>query len=291
VKTLIETSGITKNLLRVELADGAGQGIVTTRDDAVSLRGGTRLVGEAGGAWMLGNADEDPHSLVFESVNTGSREKVSLRVIEGNFQVTNAGGFITDTATGADAIVTLNGQKMSANGNQVSINNVMLSLDATLNSSVQAGDHISYSITGGGAIFQLGPNVVSNQQIRIAIPNVGSAYLGGANGKLYQLRSGENADLFTDTKLADRIVQDAISAIAVARGRLGAIQRSTLDPNQAVLEDTIEQLAAAEAVIFNADFAEESSRMTRNQILVQSGTQVLGIVNQFPQYAAQLLRG
>ncbi|MCL2305761.1 MAG: hypothetical protein FWC43_10500 [Planctomycetaceae bacterium] len=291
VKRLIEESAATRSLFRVELADGAGGGLVTVNDDAISLKGGTRLVGEAGGAWMLGNADDDPHALVLESLNSGSQEKVSVRVIEGNFLLKNANGFVTDTATGQDAVVTLNGQKMTAHGNNVSINNVMLSLDATLSSNVRAGDGIYFSITGGGAIFQLGPSVVSNQQIRVAIPNIGSAHLGGVSGKLYQLRSGENADLSTDTKLADKIVQEAISKVAVIRGRLGALQRSTLDPNQAVLEDTIEQLSAAEAIIFNADFAEESSRMTRNQILVQSSTQVLGLINQFPQYAAQLLRG
>ena len=291
VKQLIESSENTRNLFRVELADGAGNGLVTTRDDAVSLRGGIRLLGEAGGAWMLGNADEDAHSLVIESVNVGSGEKVFLRVIEGNFRVTNAAGFVTDTATGKDAVVTLNGQVMTAKGNYVSVNNTMLSLDATLSGNVKEGDHINFAITGGGATFQLGPDVVSSQQIRIALPNVGSANLGGVSGKLYQLRSGEVADLFTDTKLADRIVQEAISAIATTRGRLGAIQRSTLEPNQAVLEDTIEQLSAAEALIFNADFAEESSKMARFQVLVQAGTQVLALTNQIPQYAAQLLRG
>ncbi len=290
VKQLIETSDATRSLFKVDLADGAGNGLVTTKDDAVSLKGGTRLVGDAGGAWMLGNADDDPHSLTLESVETGKGQKVSVHVIDGTFQVKNANGVVTDTALGKDAEVTLNGQKMTAQGNKVSINNSMLSLDATLNSSVKAGDKINFTITGGGATFQLGPDVVSNQQIRVSIPNVSSSHLGGVSGKLYQLRSGENADLSTDTKLADKIVQEAISSIAVTRGRLGALQRSTLEPNQAVLEDTVEQLAAAEAVISNADFAEESSKLTRDQILVQSGTQVLTLANQFPQYAAQLIR-
>jgi len=50
-------------------------------------------------------------------------------------------------------------------------------------------------------------------------------------------------------------------------------------------------MVAAEANISNADFAVESSRLTRAQILVQSGTQVLGIANQLPQYAASLIGG
>ncbi|MGL6194220.1 MAG: flagellin, partial [Thermoguttaceae bacterium] len=80
------------------------------------------------------------------------------------------------------------------------------------------------------------------------------------------------------------------NAITTIRGRLGALQKCTLEPNLASLEDTVEQMSAAEASISNADFAEESSRLTRTQILVQSGAKVLGIANQLPQYAAMLIQ-
>ncbi|MGL6196730.1 MAG: flagellin, partial [Thermoguttaceae bacterium] len=178
---------------------------------------------------------------------------------------------------------------MVADGNNISLNNAMLSFSAKLGQDAVAGSSFTFNINGGGATFQLGPDVKTSQQIRISIPSVSSSSLGGASGLLYQLKSGGNADLSTDTKLADSIIQEAINSVAVARGRLGAIQRSTLDPNTAALEDTVEQLSAAEAIISNADFAEESSKLTRAQILVQSGTRALSLANQMPQYAAQLL--
>jgi flagellin len=62
-----------------------------------------------------------------------------------------------------------------------------------------------------------------------------------------------------------------------------------LDPNIAALQDNLEAMSAAEAEITNADFATESSRLSRAQILIQSGAQTLGIANQMPQYAASLL--
>ena len=57
-----------------------------------------------------------------------------------------------------------------------------------------------------------------------------------------------------------------------------------------MLEDTVTQLTATNAVISNVDFAEASSELARLQVLIQSGLQALALVNHFPQYAAQLLQ-
>ncbi|TVQ65456.1 MAG: flagellin, partial [Phycisphaerales bacterium] len=46
---------------------------------------------------------------------------------------------------------------------------------------------------------------------------------------------------------------------------------------------------AAESIIRDADFASETSQLTRSQILVSSATQVLSISNSQPQNALQLL--
>jgi flagellin len=142
-------------------------------------------------------------------------------------------------------------------------------------------------------LFQLGPDVVSQQQIRVGIGSMLTTNLGGASGFLYQLKSGESANLqLSDNsrKLADKIVNEAISNVANVRGRLGALQRGTLEPNIAALQDSMVALTEANAMITNADFAVESSNLTRLQLLIQAGAQTLGIANQLPQYAASLVR-
>ncbi len=74
--------------------------------------------------------------------------------------------------------------------------------------------------------------------------------------------------------------------------------RSKLGANMNRLEHTINNLAnisentaAAKGRITDADFAVESSNMTKNQMLMQSGTQVLTQTNQIPAMAISLLRG
>ena len=74
------------------------------------------------------------------------------------------------------------------------------------------------------------------------------------------------------------------------RGRLGAFQKTTLETNIFALNDTLAALTEAESSIRDADFADESARLTRAQILVQSGTSVLAIANQNPQNVLALLR-
>jgi flagellin len=149
---------------------------------------------------------------------------------------------------------------------------------------------LSFNITGGGALFQLGGDVVSNQQARLGIASVSSSSLGGTSGRLYQLGSGQAKSLSNDPNGAAKIIDEVINKVTSLRGRLGAFQATTLESNMTSLSDTVGNLTEAESSIRDADFAAESSKLTRAQILVQSGTQVLSLANQNPQNVLSLLR-
>jgi len=165
---------------------------------------------------------------------------------------------------------------------------------ATLNCNVDLAEgttgNSTFTITGGGAQFQLGPEVVSNQQARVGIGSVNTARLGGVAGKLFQLGTGESASLSKDPTAAARIVTAAIAQVTGLRGRLGAFQATTLESNLSSLNETVANLNEAQSSIRDADFAKESANLTRAQILVQSGTNVLALSNQNPQSVLSLLR-
>ena len=124
----------------------------------------------------------------------------------------------------------------------------------------------------------------------VGIASVNTAKLGGVHGRLHELRSGGVKSLAADPIGAAAVVNEVISQITTLRGRLGAFQRTTLETNINSLNDTLENLTAAESNIRDADFAAESAKLTRAQILVQSGTSVLAIANQNPQSVLALLR-
>ena len=173
-------------------------------------------------------------------------------------------------------------------GNSFSVKTATLNMTATVTAG--SSTDFAFTITGGGGLFQVGPEVVSNQQARIGIFSVNTGRLGGTSGRLYELGSGEAADLFTDPSTAASIVDEVSSKVASLRGRLGAFQATTLESNINSLNDTLENLTEAESSIRDADFAAETANLTRAQILVQSGVSVLAIANSNPQNILALLR-
>ena len=85
----------------------------------------------------------------------------------------------------------------------------------------------------------------------------------------------------------DRI-NDAIGSITASRGKVGAVQ-NRLTRSIANLSVSVENLTAAESSIRDADIAEEVAELTRNQILVQTATAMVGQANLIPQSVLQLL--
>lgn len=250
----------------------------TTLDQLVSQ---INLVKDATGITAAANGTQ----LELRTDEYGSDAVVDLRVISED-----AGGNFGNgaRATGTDIEATINGRRATGKGNEVSLNTATLDLKIKLAAEQTATT--TFTITGGGALFQLGADVVSNQQARIGLQSVSSARLGGVSGKLFQLGSGEAAALNTDPNTAANIVTEAIDQVTSLRGRLGAFQATTLESNLVSLSDTVSNLKEAESSIRDADFAQESARLTRAQILVQSGTNVLALANQNPQSVLSLLR-
>ena len=92
----------------------------------------------------------------------------------------------------------------------------------------------------------------------------------------------------TDRNISD-ILGSAIDEVSILRGRLGAFEKNVLQTNVRSLQAAFENLSASSSTIRDADFAAETSNLTRAQVLSASTTQVLGIANQQSQQVLQLL--
>ena len=84
------------------------------------------------------------------------------------------------------------------------------------------------------------------------------------------------------------VIDAAIGSITGSRGKVGAVQ-NRLTRSIANLSVSVENLTAAESSIRDADIAEEVAELTRNQILVQTATAMVGQANLIPQSVLQLL--
>ncbi|MBT4047653.1 MAG: flagellin FliC [Nitrospina sp.] len=84
------------------------------------------------------------------------------------------------------------------------------------------------------------------------------------------------------------VINTSISIVTQSRGKVGAVQ-NRLTRTISNLSISTENLQAAESSIRDADIAEEVALLTRNQILVQASTAMVGQANLIPQSVLQLL--
>jgi flagellin len=215
-----------------------------------------------------------------------------------------ASGLLTEAHRdpGRDVTALINGILATGDGLKVSVNSPSLSVGmlltepfATAPSQGLAGFHI----TGGGALFQLGPEVTAQQQTNIGVQSIAASNLGGTlvNGALQflsSLKSGQEnsiAESFkrNDFSGASAILESAIDDVSIMRGRLGAFERNVLQTNVRSLQAAFENISASESKIRDADFAVETSNLTRAQVLQAAGTSILALANQSSQQVLQLL--
>ena len=148
-------------------------------------------------------------------------------------------------------------------------------IDGTLSSSVQdSNKHILIQIgLDNSANSRLDLNTEINlDAVSSTVLGIDSLSVTGAAQALTALNS----------------ISDAIASVTASRGKVGAVQ-NRLTKSIANLSVSVENLTAAESSIRDADIAEEVAELTRNQILVQTATAMVGQANLIPQSVLQLL--
>lgn len=233
--------------------------------------------------------------VTLNSRSYGENAFVSVKPIMGSVQEADGTVFSAGNELrrlGQDAGVLINGQTAAVDGLRATIrsNGLDLAVDLTADRGTTLGT-TDFHITGGGARFQIGPEVNTNGQVFVGIPSVASSNLGNADlGYLNTINTvGSNSVVGKNFTNAEKIVVEAINQVAVIRGRLGGLQRNQIETNINSQRIALENVQAAESAIRDADIAAEVAAMTRAQILVQSTTSILGLANQLPQNALALL--
>ena len=243
----------------------------------------------------LASAANPTSGLILQSLGFGSSEFVSVRKLSGGAffdAYTAQGGGAVNRDIGGDTLALINGNLAIGDGLDISLNASTLNVEMTLTSAAAQtlNTPFSYAITGGGATYQLGPSIDSLQQVGFGIQSVAATRLGNSTvGFLNQVLTGESDSLLTDPRGASDIIDAAIDQISTLRGRIGAFERNTLDTTMRSQQVALENLTSAESTIRDTDFAEETSKLTRAQILQQAGTQTLAIANNTAQSVLSLL--
>ncbi len=243
----------------------------------------------------LASATNPSSGVLLTSENFGSSEFVSVRKLSGGAffdSYTAQGGGAVNRDIGGDTLALINGNLAIGDGLDISLNASTLNIEMTLTSGAAQtlNTPFSYSITGGGATYQIGPSINSLQQVGFGIQSVAATRLGNSTvGFLNEVINGNGNSLANNVRGASEIVDAAIQQVSTLRGRIGAFERNTLDTTLRSQQVALENLTSAESSIRDTDFAEETSLLTRSQILQQAGTQTLAIANSTAQSVLSLL--
>ena len=264
---------------------------------SIAATGTGVVAGTAAATALTGGSNAQ---LSLKSENYGSKEFASVNVLAGTFATkdANSSNAAATRSSGADVTAIINGQLATGSGLNASIHTATLdaqvSLDATTGNVANSTSTIT--VTGGGALFQIGQDVSVNGQIGLGIQAVNTARLGGVDGKLYQLGTGGGKSLQdvgpnVQGSTLVNILNEAMNKVSTLRGTLGAIQSDVIQTNVDSLGVALQNITQAKSDIVDTDFAAETANLTKDQILSQASMTVLGIANQQPNQVLNLLRG
>lgn len=132
----------------------------------------------------------------------------------------------------------------------------------------------------GGISFQVGVGTTANDRLTLSIATTSTAALSISASTIGGVTAADSAIAKLDS---------AIEAVSTRRAAIGAMQ-NRLTVTISNIDTYTTNLDAAKSRIIDVDVAAETSRLTRQQVLVQAGAAMLAQANQSPQVALSLLR-
>ena len=145
----------------------------------------------------------------------------------------------------------------------------------------------------GSQVFQIGANTSTNDAINITTVDMTTeptitTVAGTDNSGSGRAKIDNTANIADIQSVIDGI-DDAIDSVNTQRATLGASQ-SRFDAVISNLQISIENQSAARSRIIDTDFAAETAKLSRAQILQQAGNAMVAQANQLPAQVLQLLR-
>ena len=246
-------------------------GITATvlKDDLSNLA--SAINEQAGNTGITAKLSDDKKSITLEQ-SAGYDIKISDFVHGGagvggtdaTFKVTGSEGIavaLTDTA-GADA---------AAETAAIAANTDSTTVGGQVSFASSASFNVTSSIANAaGSIFN---NATANAANVSTLQSINTLDITSVDG----------------SSKAIEAVDGALMQIDNMRGDLGAVQ-NRFESTIANLQNISENISAARSRILDADIAQETSKMTSQNILQQAGVSILAQANQAPQLALSLLQ-
>lgn len=166
-----------------------------------------------------------------------------------------------------------------------------MQMDSIRNSINRIADTASFNgqkLFDGQLTFRVGNDSITVDDVHTS--NLGNTVSEGQQFSLSDIgASGSLSLLAGNLEQTQQVLAAAADDISKLRGQLGSFSKHMIQPAIRSLSTAFENVAAAESLIRDTDYAAETSRQIRADILVQSSGQALMISNEARQTILTLI--
>lgn len=258
--------------------------------------GETGVSATASTSAVLKTADSGTISFTLSSGSSDSTAQAISAGVESD-DLSNLAQAINDRSASTGVTATLSADKTeialeNSQGYDINILDADHS-DAATNALTIDGNNVVKTDGSTGTATDsmvIGGQVVYESEKSFNVSEGGTPGINGSASEASSLSSVAEIDISTQTgsNSALSVIDKALSFISNSRADLGAIQ-NRLDSTISNLQSVSENVSAARSQIQDADFAQETSNLSRSQILQQAGTAMLSQANASQQNVLSLL--
>jgi len=276
---------------------GAGDTAAVIAGKINSISADTGVTATASTTATLGNLSADG-TVSFDLTGTNT-SAISISATVTTTDLSNLVTAINDQAgnTGVSAEISADKKSITltqSSGSDISIDDLAgktMDLTGSVGNAETLGAATDTDSSTVGGVVDISSSGTFNvtSSVTAAAGSVFSATNAG-DANTSTLSSIDKVDITTVSGSADAIkaIDGALMQLDNSRGELGAVQ-NRFESTIANLSNVAENLSAARSRILDADIAQETSAMTKNNILQQAGVSILAQANQAPQLALSLL--
>ena len=243
-----------------------GMRINSAADDAAGLQIATRLNANVVGMQTASRNVSDATSML--QTADGALDEITTIALRQKELATQAANGVNS----AEDLTALNSEFQA----------LSTEMGRIIGSTEYAGNNLFDSLDAGVS-FQIGAS--ATETLNVQVDEIDLADVDGAGGDL----SAADLTAAGGASAAIGLVDSLIDTVGESRSTLGA-NINRLGHTASNLANVTQNTQSAAGRIMDTDFAVESANMTKNQLLVQAGTNILSSANQNTNLVMGLLR-
>ena len=266
-----------------------GMRINYAKDDAAGQAISTRLSAEVQGLQVASRNAADAQSMI-DTAEGALQETHNVLLRMRELAVQSANGTLTD---GDRAHTDAEFNQLVAEVTRIANNTTWAGknlLDGSVDgfAGTQAAGNNPAVPARPALSFQVGEG--ANQKISVEIDNMSAASLGTAQNTTGVALTAAGLDSASNAQTAIISIDNAIDSVSKARGEMGAVS-NRLSSTMSNLDQIAVNLSASQGRIQDADFAQETGNLAKNQILQQAATAMIAQANASKSSVLTLVRG